>query len=245
MDADTFAVTDQDGRVGDGPHPYDDTADTHMYSVTGADSDVLAFDEGVLGFREGHEPDYEEQSSYSITIEARSGEGARRLSTTLDVTIEVVDGEDAGEVALSQREPQIGRVVHATVSDPDGGVRISRWMWERSHDTVDGDGTPSAECRDDTDIPDVVGWESIDGATSSSYTPTLADVGRCLRARATYTDNIAGDPVQATGVTEAPVQSSNPANTAPHFVVQASSTSRRVVENTEARTGYRNAAQRP
>ena len=231
VDEDTFAVTDQDGRVGD-PHPYDDTADTHMYSVTGADSDVLAFDEGVLGFREGHEPDYEERSSYSITITARSGEGARTLSATLDVTIEVVNGEDAGAVILSQREPQIGRVVHATVSDPDGGVRVSRWTWERS-EKID-EGTPSAECRDDTDIPDVVGWESIDGATSSSYTPTLADVGRCLRARATYTDNIAGDPVQATGVTEAPVQSSNPANTAPHFVVQASSTSRRVVENTAA-----------
>ena len=233
IDTDTYRVADQDGSIDDGPNSYDDT--TYTYSVTGADSDVLTFDgTGVLSFTEGHEPDYEERSSYSITITARSGEGPRRLSTALDVTIEVVDGEDAGAVILSQREPQIGRAVHATVSDPDGGVRISRWMWERSHDTVDGDGTPSAECRDDTDIPDVVGWESIDGATSSSYTPTLADVGRCLRAKATYTDNIAGDPVQVTGVTEAPVQSSNPANTAPHFVVQASSTSRRVFENTEA-----------
>ena len=230
--ADTYDVTDQDGSVGDGPNSYDDT--TYTYSVTGADSDVLTFNGGdTLGFRAGHEPDYEEQSSYSITVEASSGEGARTLSATLDVTIEVVNGEDAGAVILSQREPQIGRVVHATVSDPDGGVRVSRWTWERS-EKID-EGTPSAECRDDTDIPDVVGWESIDGATSSSYTPTLADVGRCLRARATYTDNIAGDPVQATGVTEAPVQSSNPANTAPHFVVQASSTSRRVFENTEAR----------
>ena len=234
IDTDTYRVADQDGSIDDGPNSYDDT--TYTYSVTGAASDVLAFDgNDVLVFIAGHEPDYEERSSYSITITARSGEGPRRLSTALDVTIEVVDGEDAGAVILSQREPQIGRAVHATVSDPDGGVRISRWMWERSHDTVDGDGTPSAECRDDTDIPDVVGWESIDGATSSSYTPTLADVGRCLRARATYTDNIAGDPVQVTGVTEAPVQSSNPANTAPHFVVQASSTSRRVFENTEAR----------
>ena len=232
VDADTYDVTDQDGSVGDGPNSYDDT--TYTYSVTGADSDVLTFNGGdTLGFRAGHEPDYEEQSSYSITVEASSGEGARTLSATLDVTIEVVNGEDAGAVILSQREPQIGRVVHATVSDPDGGVRVSRWTWERS-EKID-EGTPSAECRDDTDIPDVVGWESIDGATSSSYTPTLADVGRCLRARATYTDNIAGDPVQATGVTEAPVQSSNPANTAPHFVVQASSTSRRVFENTEAR----------
>ena len=232
--ADTYDVTDQDGSIDDGPNSYDDT--TYTYSVTGADSDVLTFNGGdTLGFRAGHEPDYEEQSSYSITITARSGEGARRLSTTLDVTIEVVNGEDAGAVILSQREPQIGRVVHATVSDPDGGVRVSRWTWERS-EKID-EGTPSAECRDDTDIPDVVGWESIDGASSPVYTPGSADVGMCLRVTATYTDNIANltdNTEQVTGVVEAPVQISNPANTAPHFVVGSGRASRRVFENTEA-----------
>ena len=236
IDTDTYRVADQDGSVGDGPNSYDDT--TYTYSVTGADSDVLTFNGGdTLGFRAGHEPDYEKQSSYSITITARSGEGARRLSTTLDVTIEVVDGEDAGEVALSQREPQIGRAVHATVSDPDGGVRVSRWTWERSDITVNDDGTPLAECRNDTDIPDVVGWTLIGGASSPAYTPKQADVGKCLRATATYSDNMANptdDPEQAAGVVEAPVQSGNPANTAPHFLVQSSRTSRRVFENTEA-----------
>ena len=70
---DTYAVTDQDGSVG-GAHPYDDTA--YAYSVSGPDSDVLAFDAtGILSFRAGHEPDYEERSSYSITVLARSGEG--------------------------------------------------------------------------------------------------------------------------------------------------------------------------
>ena len=70
---DTYAVTDQDGSVG-GAHPYDDTA--YAYSVSGPDSHVLAFDvTGILSFRAGHEPDYEERSSYSITVLARSGEG--------------------------------------------------------------------------------------------------------------------------------------------------------------------------
>ena len=239
VDAGTFAITDQDGANGDGPHPYDDTETTHMYSVTGADSDVLAFDEGVLGFRAGHEPDYEKQSSYSITIVARSGEGARRLSTALDITIEVEDGEDAGTVVLSQREPQVGRVVRAAVTDPDGGVRVSRWMWERSDEkiTVDDEGTPSAECRDDPGTPSinvVGGWEEIDRTSSQVYTPKQDDVGRCLRATATYTDNIAGTP-QLTATTEAPVQVSNPANTAPHFVGQSGRASRRVIENSEAR----------
>ena len=100
--------------------------------MTGPDSDVLYFDDDdVLSFRPEHRIDYEQQASYSITVVARSGEGPRRLSAALDVTVEVVDGEDEGEVLLSQREPQVGREVQAWVSDPDGGVRIKSWEWEQ------------------------------------------------------------------------------------------------------------------
>ena len=42
----------------------------------------------------------------------------------------------------------MGIDVHATASDPDGGVGIKRWEWERSAEiTMDDGGTPSAECR--------------------------------------------------------------------------------------------------
>ena len=235
VNADTFAVTDQDGA---------DTA--RAYSVTGEDREVLAFDgSDILGFMAGHGPDFEEQSSYSITVVARSGAGHRRLSTTLDVTIEVVDGEDVGEISLSQRQPQGGITVHATVSDPDGGVRIIRWVWERSDEiTFDDDGTPSAECRDDPGTPGigvVGGWAPIDGASSLSYTPASADVGRCLRATAVYRDNIGEADEQAMEVAEAPVQSSKTANAAPKFVDQdlnspgdqSDRTSRKVAENTK------------
>ena len=227
VDAATFAVRDQDGA---------DT--THAFSVTGDDREVLAFDgAGILGFKTGHEPDFEDRSSYSITITARSGEGARRLSTTLDVTIEVMDTEDEGEVSLSQREPQAGIVVYAVASDPDGGVRVKQWVWERSEEiTEDASGTPSAECREDPGTPgiDVVGgWTPIDGATSAVYTPKPADVGRCLRAAATYTDNMGNADEQATGVVEAPVQASRSTNAAPQFVDRSGRTSRRVAENTE------------
>ena len=236
VDADTFAVTDQDGA---------DTA--RAYSVTGEDREVLAFDSSdILGFMAGHESDYEEQSSYSITVVARSGAGHRRLSTTLDVTIEVVDTEDAGEISLSQRQPQEGITVHAAASDPDGGVRIRRWEWERSDQvTVSDNGAPSAECRDDpgtTGIDAVGGWASIGAASLSSYTPTSADVGRCLRATAVYTDNIGEADEQAMEAAEAPAQSSKRANAAPKFVDQdlnspvdqSDRTSRKVAENTKA-----------
>ena len=234
VDAETFAVTDQDGDATTVPH-----------LVTGDDSEFLEFDtSNKLVFSEDHEPDFEEQNSYSITITARSG----GRSTTLDVTIEVVDTEDVGEVSLSQRQPQVGTDINATASDPDGGVSIKRWEWERSAEiTVDEEGTPSAECRDDPDTPNigvVDGWTPIDGASAAVYTPKPADVGRCLRAKATYTDNMEspGDaPHRTRGVSEAPVQDSSPANAAPKFVDQdlnspgdqSDRTSRKIAENTD------------
>ena len=257
IDADTYAVTDQDGSV-TGPDGYDDT--TYTYSVSGPDGDALAFDsDGVLGFRTGHDPDFEDQSSYSITVVAHSGEGSRRLSAALDVTIEMVDGEDAGAVVLSQRQPEVGIAVHATASDDDGGVTIRRWMWELSDEvTVNDRGAPSAECRDDPDTPgiDAVredGWTPIVGASAAVYAPKPADVGRCLRAVAVYTDNVGHRQEEATGVLEVPVgrhgsfdtdppSDSGFVNAAPVFPDQdfntegdqSDRTSREVPENTEA-----------
>ena len=232
----TFVATDQDGHTITVPH-----------RVTGDDREFLEFDSSnKLVFSDDHEPDYETKSSYSITITARS----LGRSTTLDVTIEVVDGEDPGAVALSQRQPQVGREVAAIPSDPDGGMRIDRWVWERSAPiTVDADGTPSAECLDDTattDIEVVGDWTTIAEASASAYTPTAADVGRCLRATVFYTDNQEKDADDdATGVLEAPTQDSRTANAAPTFVDQdlnspgdqSDRTSRRVPENTKAEVG--------
>ena len=230
VDAATFSATDQDSPSA-----------TITYSVTGDDLEFFAFDSNVLGFKTGHAPDFEEKSSYSISVVARSG-----ASATLDVTVEVVDAEDEGEVSLSQRQPRVGIAVHATPSDPDGGVSISEWMWELSDEiTEDVDGTPSAICRDDPDTSDigaVGGWEPIDGATKATYTPEKADVGRCLRATAIYADNIGDAEDRATETLERPVQDSSPANAAPEFVDQDLSTagdqtdrtSRKVEENTEA-----------
>ena len=237
VDVGTYTVTDQDSG---------DT--TFTYSVSGDDDEVLDIDNnGVLSFEADHKIDFEDQSSYSITITARS----RGRSTTLDITIEVVDGEDPGSVLLSQRQPQLGIEVAATPSDPDGGVRIVSWVWELSAEiTVDDSGTPSAECLDDPDTPgiDVVdegSWTPIDGASSAVYTPQAADVGKCLRATVIYTDNIdnAGDNPdhRATGVSEGPVQDSRTANAAPKFVDQdlnspgdqSDRTSRKIAENTD------------
>ena len=215
IDAETYAVTDQDGSV-DG---YDDTI--YAYSVSGADGDDFVLDGGILSFKPGHEPDFEDRSSYSITLVAHSGEGSRRLSSSLDVIIEVVDGEDVGAVVLSQRQPEVGIAIHATASDDDGGVTIRRWVWELSEEvTLSARGVPSAECMDDPSTPgiDTVnddGWTAIAGATSAVYSPKAADVGRCLRATAMYVDNVGRVGEQATGVLEVPVGSHGSFNTGP------------------------------
>ena len=216
-DPPAYAVTDQDGSA-DGPDGYDPTI--YMYTVSGADGDDFDIENGILTFKTGHEPDFEDRSSYSITVEAHSGEGARRLSATLDVIIDVVDGEDTGAVVLSQRQPEVGIAIHATASDDDGGVTIKEWVWQLSEEVTVNRGAPSAECRDDPDTPGIAavresGWTAIAGATSAIYAPKAADVGMCLRAVAMYTDNVGRAVEEAMGVLEVPVGRHGSFGTAP------------------------------
>ena len=172
--------------------------------------------------------------------------------------IEVVDGEDAGAVVLSQRQPEVGIAIHATASDDDGGVTIRRWMWELSEEVTVNRGLPSAECREDPDTPGIAAvreddWTTIVGATSAVYAPKPGDVGMCLRAVAFYTDNVGRGEKRAEGVLEVPVGRHGSFDTAPasdggfvnappvfpdqDFTTegdQSDRTSREVPENTEA-----------
>lgn len=76
-----------------------------------------------------------------------------------------------GSVSLSSTSPIVGTAVAATVSDPDGGVSSTTWQWQNK--------TSGGE------------WTDISDATAASYTPVSGDVGKTLRATATYTDNAA------------------------------------------------------
>ena len=95
---------------------------------------------GVLSTTTALTADYEDTSSYSVVIVATTTDVAPgddadddRGSKTaeLTVTVNVVDGEDPGEVTIAQREPQIGSSVTAKVDDEDGGVFRVQWSWER------------------------------------------------------------------------------------------------------------------
>ena len=168
---------------------------------------------------------------------------------TLAVTVKVVDGEDPGKVTFpTVREAQEGKQVLAKLSDPDGGESSVEWQWYRGN-IVGGDDTDTDpdQCPDatyetnPTDFEE--GWQPIADANSATYTPDSAtfdhdedaildgevnddptpEVAYCLRATATYTDNIVseadGEPIEDTAseVTGRPVQEDNPANAGPEF----------------------------
>ena len=212
----------------------DDSDDASaVYAVEGADKDEFNIGDssGVLTSKEGFMADFEDKSSFSITIVAATSRGPDGSKVTkygsLDVTIEVIDKEDDGSVSLNRREPQVGRVVLATLSDPDGGATLVKWQWYRGG-TVDPEtntltttGLTEAQgnkCTDDEgDNPVAAGGLcEIAGATSSLYKPVAADVGFRIHALAKYTDD-RGSTESAGKSSEKEVQDRSPANTAPKF----------------------------
>ena len=50
------------------------------------------------------------------------------LSTTITVTIEVLNVNEDGVVSLSQLQPQVDTALRASLDDPDG--RVSGLTWE-------------------------------------------------------------------------------------------------------------------
>ena len=90
----------------------------------------------------------------------------------------------AGTVALSSTQPRVDTPLTATLTDPDGVSGATTWAWHRSPD-----GTSA--------------WAAITGAASASYTPVTADVGRYLRATASYTDDADNAESLTSAATEA------------------------------------------
>ena len=81
----------------------------------------------------------------------------------------VTDVDELGSVALPATRTRRNTALAATLSDPDGVTAgTESWKWERSTG-------PNA-------------WTAIDGATSSTYTPSAGDTNTFLRVTATYDD---------------------------------------------------------
>ena len=179
--------------------------DTITYSVGGTDATAFAeafqlnTANGKITVKTGSNMSFEAKPSYSINIEATDGKDAAgngEITPTIDgsvaVTITVTDVEEDGSITLSRATPAVGITVTATLTDPDGGETTVTWQWAKS-DTENGS------------------FSNITTATSDSYTPVTADVGKWLKVTASYTDR-RGPSKTATKTAD------NAVDTSPHKV---------------------------
>ena len=146
-------------------------------NLSGTDSEDFILGGSGLTFNEV--PNFEEPADsnrdnrYQITVEARE-QGDGTSVGRLNVTISVTNVDEPGVLEVNVEEPRVGQTMRLKVEDEDGGVSVRDWKWER--------GDPNGSCTA------VTTWESINSARSSSYTPTAADQGHCIRATAFYND---------------------------------------------------------
>ena len=194
-----------------------DSGDTLTYSLGGTDaaSFDLVTSSGQLQTKAAL--DYETKSSYTVTVSVRDSKDVDGVADTvdddsIDVTITVTNVDEAGTVELSAVQPQIGTELTATLSDPDKSVSGTTWVWESSSDQTN--------------------WAVIVGATSAGYTPVDGDLGKYLRATATYTDG-EGSGKSAEAVSANAVEAAPVTNSAPEFP-SAETGARSVAENTGA-----------
>ena len=145
----------------------DPNGDAITYSLGGTDASTFNIRDAAVGsVRANALLDYETKSSYQVDVIATD---PNSLSSKVSLTITVTDEDDAGAITLSSQAPIVGIDLTASITDPDGGVSNTGWTWSRSLDQTT--------------------WDAISGATSATYRPVTADVGRYLRATATYTDS--------------------------------------------------------
>ena len=223
----TYNATDDDTA--------DDVDDAELNYFLGGD-DAGAFTisnedatRGQLSLKKA--PNYETQKEYSVTIMAEDDEFA---VGSVKLVVTVTNAEDAGEVTLTVREPQVGKQALASLSDQDGTIRGQTWQWYRNAESTTDDAALAGATTDCEDATETLC--PIPGATSPAYTPKATDEGEnkgLLAARVTYSDACVRGSVDlpcdgledtetdqvnsAFKVTERDVQIDDPANTAPKF----------------------------
>ncbi len=134
--------------------------------MTGTDAGFFEISSaGVLTPKSTTSLDFESaKNSYSFTVEATDGTDKDTVAVTLTVT----NVDETGAVSFSATTPVVGAALTASLTDPDGNISGTAWQWATS---TDGSAP----------------WSDI-GTDSASYTPVAGDVGKYLRATASYTD---------------------------------------------------------
>ena len=140
---------------------------------------------------------------YNITVTATDSDGQ---TDRKNVTVTVTNVGEEGMVTLNTLQPRVGIGVMATLTDLDGATTDVTWKWQ---------GQTSTNCAvtfatDDDD--------DLEGGISGTYTPTADDIGKCLRATASYTDPQGSDTAMSELLTDSdqPVEEDD-TNKAPAF----------------------------
>ena len=213
--ADSRTIPEDTPVGGDVGAPFtatDGDNDTLTYSLgSSADADSFSIDAASGQLRTRVALDYEEGStSYTVTVTAAdpSNEAA-----SVVVTVTVTDAEEAGTVTLASVQPIVDRDLRATLTDPDYFDSNETWLWESSSNGISG-------------------WSPISGVDFDTYRPVDGDVGRYLRATASYDDD-EGMGKSARAVSLNPVRMEVSGNTDPQFDSSVTG-DREVDENTPA-----------
>ena len=183
---------------------------SHLFAVEPATGRLEVAREAIL--------DYESASSLAAVLQVSDANDANynpdnAIDDTITVTIDLLNVDEPGSVKLPPGDPKVDLQLLAGLTDPDGSVANVAWQWQNA------------------DTAESATWADITGATSASYTPVSGDVGKYLRAKASYDDG-EGTGKEASGTIRNAVSSNQP----PEFD-EGAATLRSVAEGATAGTG--------
>ena len=163
--------------------------------------------------------DYETRSAYKVAYRVTDNKNSAgsvdiAVDDTLVLTVSVGNENEAGSVSVSG-DPEAGATLTASVSDPDGAASGVGWVWSVG-------ASPTGP------------FSVVSGATGAEFVVRAADVGKYLRAAATYTDSTHSASGQTASETVGPVGATN---SAPRFADSnsdgtADAVTRTITENT-------------
>ena len=167
---DPVTATDQDDATLD----YElASATTNRFGVSSGPSTM--WDPGQIVLVNNFRLDHELVDTHQLRIRVRDKKDAdgnpdTGWDATIIVNINITNVEEAGVVSFSSDSPEENVPLSASLTDPDGEVANVSWQWQRA----------------DSETADT--WATITDATSDGYVPSLSDVGKFLRAEASYDD---------------------------------------------------------
>ena len=198
--------------------PDEDTV-TYYYTDYSKEKFEVDSETGQITLKADATLDYETTQTYNVRViisDSKDAHGNADVEYDISrlVTISVANVDEAGEVELSENAPEFGAEITASLYDPDGSVANLTWQWQTA------------------DSFESTTWTDISGATSNSYVPIVADVGKYLLVKASYDDG-EGTGKEATAKTINAVFRS--ANEPPAFE-EGTATTRSINENSSPGT---------